>query len=353
LEKNLDYHHNIDSDNKKTGFQITLVTGVFKNSYMVFDKNKNEIQAEITGNFVHKTETQSDYPTVGDKIYVQFFNENTFAVIHEIIPRKTVLLRKMAGKKVSSQLIAANVDTAFIIQSLDNDFNLRRIERYLAIVKESNIQPVILLSKSDLMSKKEFDNKISSILAFMPDIQIIPFSNTTRHNFELIQKLFIPGKIYCLLGSSGVGKTTLINQLICSNTFKTQGLRKVGKGKHTTTYRQLICLANGAMIIDTPGMRELGMVKLQSGIDDTFEEIAVLAQYCRFNNCNHTKEKGCAILEALKQGQLSPERYENYIKMKKESDYYEMSYAEKRQKDRDLGKFYKKVLKGNIKNKRW
>lgn len=337
---------------KQIDFQVALVTGVFKNSYTICN-DIGEVHAEMTGNLLYGTESPLDYPTVGDQVYTQFFNNNTSALIHEVIPRRTVLIRKMPGKKTSSQLIAANVDTAFIIQSLDGDFNLSRMERYLSIIKEGKIHPIILLSKSDLISQQEIEEKTSSILDSISDIKVIPFSNTSKYNIDSIKNLFKTEKIYCLLGSSGVGKTTLLNQLIVNNAFKTQGLRKIGKGKHTTTSRQLIHLPNGSMIIDTPGMRELGITDSQKGIDDTFSQITSLAQYCRFNDCTHTNEVGCAVIDALKKGELSPDRYQNYIKMKKESEYYEMSYVEKRRKDKKLGKYYKKVLKNNVKNNRW
>lgn len=194
---------------------------------------------------------------------------------------------------------------------------------------------------------------MTNILGIIPHIEVIPFSNPNKYNLDCIKDLFISGKIYCLIGSSGVGKTTLINQLIGNNSFKTQNLRKIGKGRHTTTSRQLIDLPNGAMLIDTPGMRELGLTDSQMGIEDTFEEIVTLFQYCRFNDCTHTKEEGCAILAALDDGTLSLERYQNYMKMKKESTYFEMSYVEKRRKEKQLGKFYKNVMKTKIKMKKY
>lgn len=336
---------------KLKDFQIARVTGVYKNSYTLRNKT-NEVFAEMTGNLTYGAESPLDYPTVGDWVYAQFFNQNTLAIINEVIPRKTVLKRKMPGKKISYQLIAANVDSAFIIQSLDWDFNIRRLERYLAIIKEGGIQPIVLLSKSDLLSDEAIDEKISNILTIMPDIKVIAFSNLNQHHLNQVNESFISGKTYCLLGSSGVGKTTLLNQLIGNNSFKTQNVRKDGKGKHTTTNRQLIDLANGAIIIDTPGMREIGLIGSQTGIDNTFEDILSLSKHCRFNDCTHTKEKGCAVLAALNDGTLSRERYQNYIKMKKESAYYEMSYLEKRKKDKQLGKFYKSVMKDILKKKR-
>src|SRR6056297_18190 len=170
---------------KLKDFQIARVTGVYKNSYTLRNKT-NEVFAEMTGNLTYGAESPLDYPTVGDWVYAQFFNQSTLAIINEVIPRKTVLKRKMPGKKVSYQLIAANVDSAFIIQSLDWDFNIRRQERYLAIIKEGGIQPIVLLSKSDLLSDEAIDEKISNILTIMPDIKVIAFSNLNQHNLNQV-----------------------------------------------------------------------------------------------------------------------------------------------------------------------
>lgn len=188
--------------------------------------------------------------------------------------------------------------------------------------------------------------KISEIHAVMPDIQVIAFSNITTSGLVELEKLLVPGETFCLLGSSGVGKTSLLNTLLAEERFEVQAVReKDGKGRHTTAYRQLIILKNGAMLIDTPGMRELGNIGLESGIDNTFEEITELSKQCRFNNCSHIQDEGCAVLAALKDGRISQERYQNYIKMYKESIYYEMSYLEKRRKNRQFGKFIKSVKK--------
>lgn len=337
---------------KMKDFQITRVSGVHQNSYSV-QLDSDEIFAELTGNLMFNIESPLDYPTVGDWVYVQFFNQNHLAIIHEIIPRKTMLKRKMAGKKVSYQLIAANVDIVMIVQSLDQDFNLRRLERYLAITREGDIQPVVLLSKSDLVSQKEIEVKKSDIFSIMPDIKVIPFSNQDNYNLDRVTGLLEPGKTYCLIGSSGVGKTTLLNHILEENKFKTRQVRKDGRGKHTTTYRQLITLVNGATIIDTPGMRELGLVDSHKGISQAFPEISQLACQCRFKNCTHIVEEGCAVLAALSNSALSQERYQNYIKIKKESAYYEMSYADKRKKEKQTGKLYSNILKNHIKKDNW
>ena len=274
-----------------------------------------------------------------------------FALIEEIFPRKTVLKRKTPGKKIDFQLIAANIDTAIVIQALDHNYNLRRLERYLAMINESNIHPVVLLSKDDLFSPTEVEKKISEIHTVMPDIQIKAFSNITNSGLSEIEKILIPGKTFCLLGSSGTGKTSLLNTLLNEERFEVRTVReKDGKGRHTTTSRQLIMLKNGAMLIDTPGMRELGNIGLESGINHTFDEIAKLSRQCRFNNCSHLQEDGCAVLAALKEGTISRERYQNYMKMHKESIYYEMSYLEKRRKNKQFGKLIKSVKK-QIKNK--
>ena len=276
----------------------------------------------------------------------QYYDKNSFAIISEIVPRKSVLKRKTSGKKIEFQLIATNIDTGLIVQSLDTNYNLRRLERYLVMINESDIEPVILLSKSDLLPVGEIDKKVTEIHALVPDIQVVPFSNEDNTSLKIVKELLVPWKTYCLLGSSGVGKTTLVNNLSDEVRLKTHSVRKKdGKGRHITTRRQLISLKNGAMIIDTPGMRELGNFAVDTGIHCTFDEIADLSKQCLYNDCSHTQEQGCSILGALKNGIISQERYQNFVKLNKESAFYEMSFLEKKRKDKKFGKFVKTVMK--------
>ena len=326
-------------------FKIVRVISVNKNSYVVSNGEK-DIYAEVTGKFLFNSDSALDLPTVGDFVYAQLFDDDTLAIIQDILPRKTLLKRKAAGKKIDYQLIAANIDIAIIMQSLDSNFNLRRLERYLVMINENNITPLILLSKSDLISPEEVEEKKSQILEILPDIKISAFSNNCVNDIENIKSLFTPYKTYCLLGSSGVGKTTLLNNLIHQDLYKTQPIReKDGRGKHTTTKRELIVLENGTIIIDNPGMRELGIISNESGISSTFSEIDELSDQCRYKDCTHTVEVGCAVLEALQSGEISEERYENFLKLYKESKYNEMSYVEKRQKDKKWGKFFNSTMK--------
>ena len=276
----------------------------------------------------------------------QYYDKNSFAIISEIVPRKSVLKRKTSGKKIEVQLIATNIDTGLIVQSLDTNYNLRRLERYLVMINESDIEPVILLSKSDLLPVGEIDKKVTEIHALVPGIQVVPFSNEDNTSLKIVKELLVPWKTYCLLGSSGVGKTTLVNNLSDEVRLKTHSVRKKdGKGRHITTRRQLISLKNGAMIIDTPGMRELGNFAVDTGIHSTFDEIADLSKQCLYNDCSHTQEQGCSILDALKNGIISQERYQNFVKLNKESAFYKMSFLEKKRKDKKFGKFVKTVMK--------
>jgi ribosome biogenesis GTPase len=330
---------------KLVDYQIARVITVNKNSYII-NSGKGDVFAELTGKLMFTADTPLDHPAVGDWVYVQFFTDESFAVIHDIVPRKSLLRRKTPGKKIEFQLIAANIDTAMIIQSIDSNYNIRRLERYMVMANEGNIHPVVLLSKTDLLATDEIEKKKAAIHQVMPNIQIVDFSNRDDSGVDRVKALLIPGNTYCLLGSSGVGKTTLLNNLMNEALFETQPVReKDGKGRYTTARRQLIVLENGAMIIDTPGMRELGNIAVGSGLIHTFHEIAELSMQCRFNDCTHTLEEGCAVLAALSEGIISRERYQNYIKMHKESAYHEMSYLEKRKRDREFGKFIKSVMK--------
>jgi ribosome biogenesis GTPase len=247
---------------------------------------------------------------------------------------------------VDFQLIGANIDTALIIQSLDGNVSLNRLERYLVMAQQENIHPVFLLSKSDLASRKQTDGLTAGIHSRFGDLTVVFLSCYDAFGLEEIKALLEPAKTYCLLGSSGVGKTTLINCLLENERFATRQVRqKDGKGRHTTTRRQLIMLPGGAMLVDTPGMRELGNIDVESGIAGVFDDILQLAENCRYGNCTHTHEKGCAVLEALADGSITQGRYQNYLKLCKESAFNRMSYLEKKQRDKQFGKMVKSVMK--------
>ncbi len=324
---------------------VARVVSVQKDSYTVTNGG-GEVFAELSGNLLYSVESASDLPTTGDWVYADYYDNDTHAIIYGVIPRKSLLKRKAPGKLVDYQLIAANIDVAFIIQSLNDNFNLRRLERYLVMVNEAGIEPIVLLSKSDLLTKDEVEGIKKSVSGVAAQTAVLEFSNLSRENIESIVSLLKNESSYCLLGSSGVGKTTLLNSIIGDEKFETKSVSKIkSKGRHTTTSRQLVRLKNGAMIIDTPGMRELGGMSIDDGLYETFSEVLTLLQSCKFTNCTHTNEKGCAVLAAINAGALSEERYNNYLKMKKESDYNQMSYLEKRNKDKSFGKFVKSVMK--------
>lgn len=326
-------------------FEIARVIAVHKDSYTL-SNGVVDVLAELVGKIQFSASSPLDYPAVGDWVLANFYDEDSFGIIHEILSRKSLLKRKTPGKRVDFQLIAANIDVAFIMQSLDDNFNLRRLERYLVMVSESNIKPIVLLSKSDLLSVDDIAKRIDEIKKIMPSLATIPFSNENELGLDSVKAIMQPCHTYCLLGSSGVGKTTLINNLVGEAIYKTRTVsRKESKGRHATTQRQLIKLESGAMVIDTPGMRELGNFSVETGLDETFSEIILLSGKCRFSDCSHVQEKGCAVLDAVEKDLLSEDRYQNYIKMNKESHYNEMSYLEKRKKDKQFGKLIKTVMK--------
>jgi ribosome biogenesis GTPase len=324
---------------------VARITRVDRDRYLVRNE-KDEIQAEPTGKLLFSTESTKDLPCVGDWGFVQYYNDGALAIIHELFPRKTFLRRKSAGKKVDYQMIASNVDVAFIIQSCDLNFNLRRMERYLVMVNDGHIEPIILLSKSDLVSTIDLEKKILEIRQARIGARVIAFSNTTAFGLETVRQALEKGKTYCLLGSSGVGKTTLLNHLLGREEFETNPVReKDSRGRHRTARRQLTVLDNGALLIDTPGMRELGMLAVDASIDDSFSDIHELSKDCRFNDCTHTTEVGCAILIAVKTKELDEERYQSYMKLIKESEFHQMSYVERRKKDKQFGRMMKTAKK--------
>ena len=332
-------------DFSKPAFAPARVTRVDRERYLVRNE-RDEVQAEPTGKLLFSTDSTQDLPCVGDWVLVQYHNEGTLAIIHDVLPRRTYLRRKSAGAKVDYQMIASNIDVAFIMQSCDLNFNVRRMERYLVMVQEGRVEPEILLSKSDLVSPAELEARIDEIRASKISARIISFSNRTENGLQALRQALEPGKTYCLLGSSGVGKTTLLNNLLGREEFDTQPVReKDGRGRHTTARRQLTILDNGALLVDTPGMRELGLMAVGDTIDHSFADIHELSRHCRFADCSHSVELGCAVLAAVQTGKLSDDRYQSYIKLMKESAFHEMSYAERRLKDKQFGRMIKTAMK--------
>ena len=278
------------------------------------------------------------------------------AIIHDILPRKTKFSRKVAGKKFDEQVMATNIDVIFIVQGLDNNFNPRRLERTLVMVNESGVKPVIILNKSDLCESTQ--DKVEQTKEILKDIPIIAVSAKENKGINELKSFLKEGETFAFIGSSGVGKSTLINKLVGQDILKTQEVRSGdSKGRHTTARRELIVLADGGCLIDTPGMRELQLWHADEGLSDTFSDIDDLAENCHFSDCSHTKEIKCAVLSAIESGDLVQGRYDSYIKLQKELKFLasknsKEGYVEHRKKDKRFGKMYKQIMKEKKNKKR-
>lgn len=288
-----------------------------KGIYRISD-GTNEKTASVSGKFRYAASTVSDFPAVGDYVIAEWPEDDSSAVIQSVFPRKSCFMRKAAGPGKQEQVVAANIDTVFICMSLNNDYNIRRLERYLAVAYDSGADPVVVLTKTDLCS--DVEGKILETRNAASGADIIAVSSVSGEYDEVLPYI-LPGKTVAFLGSSGVGKSTLINRLTGRDSIATGGLRNDDKGRHTTTHRELIELENGAFVIDTPGMRELGMWDNDSGIDTAFKDIEELSCRCRFSDCSHTSEPGCAIQKALADGTLDRSRWESYLKLKIENQF--------------------------------
>jgi ribosome biogenesis GTPase len=328
----------------KPGQSIARVTAVDRGAFLVRGLQE-EIPAELAGKFRFSAASAVELPCVGDWVCVQYPAAGGPAIIHAVLPRRTFLRRKSPGKTVDFQMIAANIDAAFIVQSCHYDFNVRRLDRYLVMAHDGGIPPLIVLTKCDLISPGELEQKIAAIRGAGIVNRIFTLSAATGRGMDVFQSCLVPGTTYCLLGSSGVGKTTLINRLIGSDAFATKAVSATGEGVHTTARRHLLVLDRGALLIDTPGMRELGLLGASDGLAMSFPDIHELSSRCRFADCTHTEEPGCAVVMALKEGKLPEESYRSYLKLRKESEHLGLSYVERRKKDKAFGRFVQSAKK--------
>jgi ribosome biogenesis GTPase len=270
---------------------------------------------ECTGKFINTAASAAEYPAIGDWVAVTPRpGDDTRANIHALLPRRTRFSRKAAGQEEVEQVVAANIDTVFLVSALDGNHHLHRLERYLAAAWSSGAQPVILLNKADLADDPvEMKTEIAAIA---PDVPVFVVSAQTRRGLKALAPWLVPGTTIALLGSSGVGKSTLINRLVGEVRQDTQEVREAdGKGRHTTTSRELLVAPSGVIVIDTPGMREIQPWDAGAGVDAAFRDVAAIAAQCRFRDCSHTVEPGCAVQAALAAGSLDPVRWQSYLRM--------------------------------------
>ena len=351
--EDLGYNTNLDKFRKQQinkSFDIGRVILEHKDRYVVKTEN-TEFEAELIGNLRFTAESRYDLPAVGDWVAISEYDENK-ALIHAIYPRHSIIERQAVGKSAQIQIIATNIDYGLIVQSVNRDFNINRLERYLTICNTSKVEPIIILSKIDLIDEPILDKYIYEIKERIKNVSVIAISNQSHVGLDELKAIIKKGKTYCLLGSSGVGKSTLLNQLSGKELMNTGSVSEsIDRGKHITSHRELIILENGGILIDNPGMREIGITHTSDGLEITFDEIVELSQSCKFNNCTHTTEQGCAILDAVENKKIDSDSYYNFQKMEKERSFFESTVEEKKKKDKDFGKMIKNVKKLRKRNK--
>jgi ribosome biogenesis GTPase len=335
--------HNLDS------FETGRVITEHKERYIV-RTDQGEFEAEITGNIRFTAKGREDFPAVGDWVALTTYDSD-LALIHRILPRISMIKRQAVGQFGEIQIIATNIDYAFLIQAVDRDFNINRLERYLTICNSSKVSPIIVLSKIDLINERRISEILENIKSRIKNVPVIAISNESKYGYDALKKTIEKGKTYCLLGSSGVGKSTLLNNLSGRTIMRTEAISQTtNRGKHITSHRELVILENGGILVDNPGMREVGIADSTSGLEITFDMISGFSQNCKFKDCTHTNEPGCSVLEAVENGEIDNASYENYLKMEREKSHFESTVAEKRKKDKEFGKLmknYKKDMKIN------
>ena len=345
--EDLGYHPLLEQyrmEHQLKSFETGRVLAEHKERYIIRTES-GEYEAEITGNLRFTAKSREDYPAVGDWVAATVF-EGDLAIIHHILPRSSVIKRQAVGQHGEIQIIAANIDYAMLVQAADRDFNVNRLERYLTICYAANVEPVIVLTKTDLADAGRLSEIIVQIKRRIDQVPVVAISNSTLTGYDELKKIIEKGKTYCMLGSSGVGKSTLLNNLSGQAVMRTDAISSsTGKGRHVTSHRELTVLESGGILIDNPGMREVGIADTAGGLEATFDRILSLAGACRYADCTHVGEAGCAVLEALRAGVLDEASYENWLKLERERAHYESTVADRRRKDRKFGKMLKDYQK--------
>ena len=280
-----------------------------------------ELRCDVAGRLYEEATSPADLPAVGDWVAVAPRPDEQAGTIQAVLPRRTKFSRKTAWQAAEEQVLAANIDVVFIVSSLNEDINLRRLERYLTLARESGAQPVVLLTKSDTAT--DVEETLAAVEPIAAGVPVLVLSSVSGDGLEAVRSWLRPGVTAALLGSSGVGKSTLVNTLAGEELLATQDIRDDGQGRHTTTRRELVRLPGGALVIDTPGMRELQLWVAEEGLEETFDDVTSLFEHCRFSDCSHDSEPGCAVKAALEDGTLPPERWESYLKLEAELAHLE------------------------------
>ena len=329
---------------------IARVISVQKNSYRITD-GKLAFTAHLSGRFLNQAEATQDYPAVGDWVEVVKLEDEGKAVIQRVLPRKSQFIRQAAGGRTEAQVLAANMDSVLIVNSCNHDLNVRRLERYLIAAYESGATPMIVLTKIDACPQEERNSIIQQVEAVAMGVPIIAISSVTGEGLQELLTFLPAKKTAVLLGSSGVGKSTLVNTLLDKEIQATKTIREDdSKGRHTTTHREMFFLPNDAMLIDTPGIRELQLWENTSAIETTFEDVEAYGNACKFKDCKHESEPGCRIRQALESGELSEARYQSYQKLQKELAYEkrkqdQKARLEEKNRWKQISKFQKKLRK--------